>query len=245
MTVDAVSTFALHVAVPDEGPGWLVTQVLIDGENPYAEVAPGWHGAYPGALVDPPSPLLPTDPARRVAVYGCSCGEFGCGVIAVLIIASADGRRISWVDPRNYTAAFSGPLPDAPIGWEGRRWEDVPPLHFDRDQYLAEIERVRTDRFWETPARATARLVRERIQRLELVLPPDLTLSWTSPAWRGTGILLAFEHRTGPHRIDLDQVVLHLTSDHLSPEHAAPDIVRQLLATSADQWKRTFEWKED
>ena len=57
MTVDAVSTLALRAIVPEDRPDRLVTQVLVDGADPYAEVAPGWHGDYPGNLVDLPSPL--------------------------------------------------------------------------------------------------------------------------------------------------------------------------------------------
>ena len=67
----------------------------------------------PAKMLGPHSPLLPEDMGRRVAVYRCSCGEAGCGVIAPVIVASPDGTRISWVDFRDYVGVFIGPVEES------------------------------------------------------------------------------------------------------------------------------------
>jgi hypothetical protein len=74
-----------------------------------------------------------------------------------VIVPSPDGRRVSWVDFRDYTGVFVDL--DRRIGSndEGRCW-DLPDLHFGREQYIAEIERASADGSWETSRRRTARL---------------------------------------------------------------------------------------
>ena len=96
-----LSVLSLQFQVLDDRPGWPVVQVLVDGRDPFAEVAPDWRGFDPAKMLGPHCPLLPVDLGRRVAVYRCSCGEAGCGVIAPVIVPSPDGRRVSWVDFRD------------------------------------------------------------------------------------------------------------------------------------------------
>lgn len=161
--------------VADDRPDWPVVSVLVDGLDPFAAAASGWRGLDPAAILGPGSPLPPAEPGRRVAVYCCSCGEPGCGVIAPVIVASPDGRRVSWVDFRDLVGVFAGPVADSADDYDGTPW-DLPDLHFDREQYAAEIERASGDRSWETSRRATAGLVYERLEPLGLILPPDLSL---------------------------------------------------------------------
>src|SRR5262249_23309882 len=91
-------------------------------------------------------------------------GSPGCGVIAPVIVPSPDGRRVSWVDFCDYVGVFVSPG-KAVGGDEGTPW-DLPDLHFDREQYIAEIERASRDGSWETDRRKTARLVYERLEPL-------------------------------------------------------------------------------
>lgn len=143
-----LSLLSLDFEVANGRRDWPAVRILVNGKEPFATVAPGWRGFDPAEVLGPRSPLLPADQGRRVAVYTCSCREPGCGVIAPMIVPSADGRRVSWVDFRDYVGVFSSP-DDAVKGKKGRPW-DLPDLHFDREQYIAEIKRASRDRSWET-----------------------------------------------------------------------------------------------
>lgn len=146
-------------------------------------------------------------------------------MIAPYIVQSPDRRRISWVDFRDYTGVFNDPLTDLSPG-EGRPW-DLPDLHFDRTQYLTEVRRATADRSWETPRRATARLLKERLASVPY-------LRWVSPAWNAEGVELSIEQ---PGR---RQQVLHLVSAEPTPARAAADMARQLLDCPPEEWSRRF-----
>ncbi|HET9893921.1 MAG TPA: hypothetical protein VFQ44_03205 [Streptosporangiaceae bacterium] len=230
----SLSVLSLRFEVTGDRPDWPVARILVDGQDPFAAVAPGWHGFDPATILGPRSPLLPADQGRRVAVYCCSCGEPGCGVIAPVIVPSPDGRRISWVDFRDYVGVFVSP--GTAVGKaEGTPW-DLPDLHFDREQYIAEIERASRDRSWETARRKTARLLHERLEPLGLALPPDLRLAWASPAWRGEGVTLMFQRLIPEPRPEIRQQMLRLTSTLDDPDQAAEDMAQQLLSIPPDQW---------
>lgn len=235
-----ISTLALFFEVLDDRPDWPVVGVRVDGQDPFAAVASPWHGFDPEKILGPQSPLLPREPGgRRVAVYRCSCGEAGCGVMAPVIVASPDRSRVSWVDFRDYTGVFIDPVADDVDTYEGREW-GLPDLHFDRRQYEAEVNRIAGDPGWETDRRRTARLVRERLRPMSLTLPPDLTLSWVSPAWSEEGVSIMFAHITWGERPSVQQQMLQLASQHQDPVVAADDIVDRLLATSVDDWVAAF-----
>jgi hypothetical protein len=161
MADTGISVLALEFEVLDDRPDWPVLTVRVDGKDPFAKVAKDWQGFDPGKMLGPYSPLVPSDNGRRVAVYRCSCGEPGCGVIARFIVASSDGKRVSWVDFRDYVGGFVGPVTQDVEDCDGKLWK-LPAIHFDRDQYIAEVERASNDRSWETPRRQTARLLQER-----------------------------------------------------------------------------------
>lgn len=237
-----LSILSLQFEVIDDHPDWPVVSILVDGRDPFAAVAPGWRGFDPAEMLGPRSPLLPADRGRRVAVYCCSCGESGCGVIAPVIVPSPDGRRVSWVDFRDYTGAFIGPVAELADGNEGRRW-DLPDLHFDRAQYLAEIERASRDVSWESDRRRTARLLYERLEPLKLVLPPDLGLAQAFPPWNDDGVALMFERRLHTPRFEVRQQMLRLTSTLNDPDQAAQDMARRLLSTSPHDWADSFGWR--
>jgi hypothetical protein len=230
---------SLRVQVIDDRPDWPVVSVLVDGQDPFAADTPGWRGFDPQEILGPDSPLLPADLGRRVAVYCCSCGEPGCGVIAPVIVASPDGRRVSWVDFRDYTGVFYGPVSSCAADDDGTPWE-LPDLHFDRQQYVTEIERAGRDRSWETSRRTTARLLYERLSPLGLVLPPDLGLAWAAPAWNEHGVDLMFQQATSASQPGIRQQMLRMTSTLDDQEQAAADMAQRLLSTSPGEWADSF-----
>lgn len=237
-----LSVLSLRPETLDDRPDWPVVEVLVDGQPPFANVAPDWRGFDPGQMLGVRSPLLPTDQGRRVAVYRCSCGEAGCGVIAPVIVPSPDGRRVSWVDFRDYTGVFIGPVEESVSRSDGKPW-DLRDLHFDRQQYVAEVERASLDGSWETAGRKTARLLTERLDPLGLVLPPSLRFNWASPAWSEEGITVMFQHFSREPDYQVQQEMLRLLSDCADPADAAEDMARQLLATPPSDWIKTFGWE--
>ena len=120
---------------------WPVVAFLVDGREPFAAAGSQWSGFEPAKILGPASPLLPVDGGQRVAVQLCSCGTPGCGVVAPLIVPSPDGTRVSWVDHRDYVGVFEGPTSSCVDASDGSRLP-VPDLHFDRAQYVTEIDRA-------------------------------------------------------------------------------------------------------
>lgn len=234
-----LSVLTLEPEVLDDTPDWPVLRIRVNGDDPFLAVAKDWHGFDPGVMLGPRSPLRPVGAGRRVALYRCSCGEAGCGVIAPVVVASPDGKRISWVDFRDYVGEFCGPLSDDIGDDDGMPWR-LRDIHFERDQYLAEVDRASSDRSWETPRRQTARLLHERIEPMGLVLPPDLALAWVEPAWADDGVTVMFERLTRHPTYDVQQQRLSLTSNHADPTDAAADMADQLLAVAPDDWVPRF-----
>jgi len=145
-----LSTLQLRFPVRSDRPDWPVVQIHVDGHEAFVDQLPEWQGFDPAAILGDRSPLLPQDLGRRVAVYRCRCGIPGCGVIAPVIMPSPDGRRVSWVDFRDYVGVFDGPIAPDSDRFEGRPWP-IPDLHFERGQYVAEIRRASADPFFQTP----------------------------------------------------------------------------------------------
>jgi hypothetical protein len=235
-----LSTLQLRFLVPSDRPDWPVVQILVDGHEAFVDQLPEWQGFDPEDILGDRSPLLPEDLGRRVAVYRCSCGIAGCGVIAPVIMPSPDGKRVSWVDFRDYTGVFDGPIAAQDSDrFEGRPWP-IQDLDFDRGQYVAEIRRASADRSWETPRRATARLVADGLRARGVVLPPDLRLQWVAPAWDGDGLILSFENSQAGDEPIVQQVLLGLASGHGEPGLAAQDILARLAAVPVSKWKSRF-----
>jgi hypothetical protein len=234
-----LSVLRLQFDVVDDRPDWPVVTIKVDDRDPFAPVADGWRGFGPEKILDPASPLLPDAAGQRVALYVCECGEAGCGVIAPIIVASADGRRVSWVDFRDYVGVFHGPTVESSELSDGEPW-GLPDLHFDRAQYEAEVRRAAADRSWETPARVTARLVAARIRDLGLTLPPDHDFKWAAPAWKTDGLVLSFERPLLAGETGTGQVLLRLASHAGDPQEAAADIVEQLVGVAPDDRARVF-----
>ena len=240
-----LSVLTLRFDVVDERPDWPVVTVLVDGTDPVgrhsrsgAVSEPAWRGFSPGAVLGDASPLLPVDLGRRVAVCCCSCGYAGCGAIAPLVIPSPDGRRVSWVDFRAFGAEFEGPL-RATENYDGAPC-GLDEVHFDRAQYVAEIQRASHDLSWETPRRRAARLLRERLEPEALVLPPGLTLQLVIPARSGMGVALLFRPIVPAMQREVRDRWLELHSAADDPARASQDVARQLLSTDPRDWLREF-----
>jgi len=236
-----LSVLSLRLEVAHSGPDWPVVSIDVDGHDPFREVADGWLGFDPAEMLGDASPLLPTSFGQRVAVKRCSCGEAGCGVIAPVIVASPDGRRISWIDFRDYTGVFIGPLCDEAKDYEGTPWS-LPDMHFDRAQYAAEVARARADRSWESPRRRVARLVHEQLSAVGATVPPNLELRRVGPTWGtdGFSVCLAFAHIVREPEYSVDRQMLELSSSAENPDSAASEIVERLLGEFPDDWARLF-----
>lgn len=234
-----LSELSLGFEVLDGRPDWPALTICVDGSNPFAVVAAGWRGFDPAAMLSTRSPLIPENFGRRVALRRCSCGEAGCGVIAPLVVMSSDQRTVSWADFRDYTGVFMGPTADEPVDAEGKAW-GLSDIHFDSDQYLAEVTRATADRSWETPRRQVARLVHEHLAPLGLSLHPGLELAWVSPAWSDAGVSLMFQKFTHKPEFSVAQQLLHLSSDLGDPHEAAEDIARTLFSVDREDWVQAF-----
>jgi hypothetical protein len=236
-----LSVLALGFEVFDDRPDWPVLTIRVDDGDPFAGVAAGWTSFDPGEMLGADSPLLPDDVGRRVAVYRCSCGEAGCGVIAPWIVASPDGRRVSWADPRDYKGVFMGPVEPTSANHAGTVW-NLPDLHFDRAQYVAEVERARRDRSWESARRRTARLVSEHLMPLGLEAPPNLPLVRVGTPHGQDGVVLNFIRSIRDPDIRFEQRRLRLTSQDDDPERAAASMVEQLLAVDPVDRAQAFPY---
>ncbi len=224
----------------DDNPDRPVVAIEVDGRNPFEQVADGWTGFDPADMFGPERPLQPRDPTRRIAIYRCSCGEPGCGVIAPLVVRSSDGRRVSWTDFRRYTGVFNGPVADDAARYKGDSW-GLPAIHFDAAQYTDEVRRAAADRSWETPRRLTARLVEEQLRAVGFTLLPDLGLDWVSPAWQADGVELGFWPANRAPSRGQRRVLLHIPTRHADPRDAARYVIDRLLHAPSGELIREFD----
>jgi hypothetical protein len=239
-----VSALELRFLVLDGRRDWPVVQILIDGREAFVDRLPGWQGFDPAKMLGSSSPLLPQYPGCRIAVYRCSCGIEGCGVVAPLIVRPPGSNRVSWVDFRDYTGVFTGPAlsdDDDGDGGEGTPW-DFQDVHFDLHQYLGEIARASADRSWETPGRVTARLVEGRLRAAKVVLPQGLILDWAMPAPYADGVMISFQNKPDSGTIFAQQILI-LASDHSEPGRAADDILGKLQQFPVTEWVSHFGWQ--
>ncbi|MFF8534386.1 hypothetical protein ACF07B_21010 [Streptomyces sp. NPDC015532] len=102
-------------------------------------------------LLDPDDgPLHATATPHEVRLAGSSpCEEWCCGALYVTV--RREGQQVVWAGWRNPASQDL----------------DLPELRFDVDQYEAEVNRAATDRGWEWPAGAVARLLQARLRRHE------------------------------------------------------------------------------
>jgi hypothetical protein len=237
-----VSTIRLRFLNLNDRRDWPVVQILVDDREAFVDHLPRWQGFDPADILGDQSPLLPQGGAgRRVAVYRCSCGIAGCGVVAPVILASSDDGSVSWVDFRNYVGVFTGPIATDVDRHEGRPWP-FQDLHFDYRQYIAEVRRASSDHSWETLRWATARLVTDGLRLRRVMLTPTLRLGRVTPAWDdGDDVRISFQNEASDE--PFVEQILSLTSRHNDSEHASRDILEQLAAVPIADWTSRFGWQ--
>ncbi len=155
----------LTIRLDRSTPNYPTVRLLVDDVDLLATTGDD-QGNDPADILDTGA-LLPTDPPRRIALYGCGCGEFGCSTVAALIVRQAE--RIRWTDFRSLTGAYHSALPehgpDPAASCEPdlpASRHDLPTLTFDAGQYLAVVRSAMADRSWETRPRAVIRHLRSR-----------------------------------------------------------------------------------
>lgn len=155
----------LAIGIDARVPNYPKVRLLIDGEDLLASSGAD-EGNDPADILDTGA-LLPQNPPRRIAFYGCGCGEFGCANVAGLVIAR--GEQIEWTDFRSLTGTYHSALPEPedgpdPAAGTERAWRrplDLPTLTFDRQRYLAVVRDAMADRSLETRPRAVIRHMKE------------------------------------------------------------------------------------
>lgn len=247
----SLSRLGLRVAFPPDGRDAPELAISVDGIDlaelsgapsgfrgfPVDDVLPpprveledeGWHE---GDAVD--SPLLHT--GRRIAVYACSCGVAGCGVIAPVI--ATDGDIVTWSDFRDVVGVFDRPddvVPDLETGFL-----DIPQVRFDRAQYESEVARAASDRSWESPSRVTARIVRAMLlQHDERIREAGLRLGWVASAFWSASVgrvEFSLEPLAGGSNF-----VVGLGAKFGTPFSRARSMVDRLLEHPVADWYRRF-----
>jgi hypothetical protein len=184
-----VSVNRLAIHIDTSTPNYPQVRLLIDGGDLLASTGDD-EGNDPADILDTGA-LLPTDPPRRIAFYGCGCGEFGCSNVAGLIVRRSS--HVEWTDFRPLTGVYHSALPDPAYGpdpaasydWDmPPKRHGLPTLTFDADEYLAVVRNAMADRSWETRPRAVIRHLRS--------LRPEMT-HWAARH----GERITIHHRVG------------------------------------------------
>jgi hypothetical protein len=229
------SVFSLTIA-PHEGRlEQPVVGILFDGVDFLASL--NRVGFDPDVILGPDSPLLPALWPGRVAVYQCTCTVPGCGVAAPII--EQVGALVRWSDFRTYTGVFEGPVEVLGRTGRGQLLSDRE-FYFDAEQYAAAIASVRRYQ-WETPARVTARLVREALEVDPRVAEAGLEVGWVwAITWR---VRRPITWQIGFRHHKRREFVIELGVGPGSPEERAAIILDILDRKPVETWARRFPVK--
>ena len=116
-----------------------VLKILVDGSEKLAGRGHQYTGWHPADILGPDSPLLPTEPARRVALYVDAAGGAAAGCLAAYV--KAFGDQVAWADFRRFEGVYHAPAIQS--NPDGGDWRIGPaPLVFDAAQYRAEVQRA-------------------------------------------------------------------------------------------------------
>jgi hypothetical protein len=220
-----------------------VATLLVDGEDLFSRsTRNGFVGFDPDELLGPDQPLLPVERARRVAVYRCSCGEPGCGVVAPVI--SGNDTEVRWNDFQDFTGWFDSPVSDDKP--EDGRPLAIPEVIFAIDQYTDEVRRAATDRSWETPTRTTARFLKEILEdESDALADLGLKLDWVFPAHRREASV-SLSLRDVDHRYverPRGQLVMTLSAGPGNSKDRATEMLANLLSEVPEEWMNAFPWE--
>lgn len=234
-TEPLVSVFSLTITPHEGRVEQPIVGILFDGVDFLASL--DRVGFDPDEILGPDSPLLPALWPGRVAVYQCTCTVPGCGVAAPVI--EQVGHLVRWSDIRTYTGVFDGPIETGRTLPRGQLLTDRE-FYFDAEQYAAAIASVSRDQ-WETPARVTARLVREALEVDPRVAEAGLEVRWVwAITWR--------ERRSITWQIGLRhhkrrEFVIELGVGPGSAEERAAVILDILDRKPVETWARRFPVK--
>ncbi|NYF11621.1 hypothetical protein HDC94_002777 [Leifsonia sp. AK011] len=181
-------------------------------------------------------PLLQSADAQRIALYTCSCGTAGCGVIAPII--ATDGDVVTWTDFRDFTGVFVHP-DDPSDGYEGELLP-MDQVRFDASQYREEVMRIALDRSWESPSRVTARILAMLLEEHhEVIADAGYRVGWVASAWWKEG--------AGRFEFTLERVdarsrnyVIGLTAKFGTPSARARSMMDRLLKHPVEEWFERF-----
>lgn len=126
--------FAVEPVPEDGGSGFEVQVFVNDVEMTSAGAGLGMD---PSDLLIPVNRLRPVEQRDRVAIARCDCGIYGCGSTDIRITAQDDVVHWDWLEQKPMKRRVT----------------------FDRAAYLAEVDRLESDRSWETEERVVIRLI--------------------------------------------------------------------------------------
>ncbi len=125
-----------------------VLKILVDSSEKLAGRGHQYTGWHPADILGPDSPLLPAEPARRVALYVDAAGGSVAGCLAAYV--KAFGDHVAWADFRRFEGVYHAPaIQPKPDGGDWRIGIGIVPPVFDAAQYRAEVHRASTERAWE------------------------------------------------------------------------------------------------
>lgn len=116
-----------------------VVDLVVDGR--VLDDSSGW-SCLPASELLAADALRPTVPPRRIALYGCGCGELGCTNVTAVV--ERDGWLVRWRDLVSVTGWPYGAVPDDEDPDPAQDEElvhrlDLPDLAFAADEYAAVV----------------------------------------------------------------------------------------------------------
>lgn len=225
----------LRLGVPDiagRPAAYPVLKMLVDGIEKLAGRRYQYTGWHPADILGPDSPLLPAEPARRVALYVDAAGGPAAGCLAAYVKAFED--QVAWADFRRFEGVYHAPtIQPNP---EGGDWRIGPaPLVFDAAQYRAEVQRATTERAWEAEPWQTALLLDQYLSAHSWALGGTWKLGWAEPHGEATGMVsVTFWDDDCDHGLTVD-----LAPGSGTPEQRARQMADFLMTTPPHQWPRT------
>lgn len=228
----------LDLVIEHPNPNYPKVRLLIDGVD-RLDPERQEEGNDPADILDTGA-LVPQTEPRRIALYGCGCGTFGCSVVAGLVSETAG--LVSWTDFRTLTGAYHSALPEPedrpdparvldeqPVGGAAPelvyfgRTLDLPDVHFEAEHYHSVVNAAMRDRSWESRTRAVLRHVRDRLPDRHLYASRNgdaITLSHRTPGEKWAAVDVTLDVPPGSAVAVADHLVA-LLEEHRDPRDIA------------------------